>query len=998
MLKRWFFIILLPLFPGFLILLSVPLLELFFLGFGAAGACGIGFLILRTTDFHSRFSLTETAAASFLLGIPGVALSVSLLQYSGLTSPLIWMLPTAIAAVLSVYRFDSLKRFFRSAARRESAALWVLLALAVCMIGMPYLNIGKETVSGNAYRAYFDHDFLVHLSVVTELAHGHMPPRNPYFAGESLHYYWLVFQFAAGCYRLGPPHLDAERILIGMNLLIALSFTILVFLVVRMLSGSRPAAAFTGFAVMFCGSYEGFYWLVTRCRAGLNPWDFRHQNIDGLTRWIIGPPQIDTLFRGLLFTPQHLTALALFLIAAVHLISETGGIRKHVQPILAFIYLVVTGCSMFIGVIFFAWLGCVEIAVAVRRREIPWMRWTETIGIIGVSFCIWTKLEMLAVNRGSLVWGSHDISPVDMGRIFLLNFGLLPFMALAGVFLNRNRQFPAAAGSLLLMVISLGVIFGMVIQDYENEFGLRGGFIFFLACAGGIGLLFSRFSGNRKAVMAVLAVFCLPGLTSVVTDAYNMQDIYNGRFTLYLDASHQDLLRSIRREAFPEEMFQGDPERFSPERNGILPNLIPPFAERCMHAGRTYYGGQFQIGKAAAARRVKTIQNHLASPHLLDLFEYSIRENIGGWLIGRYEIGRYPAGTSKFDRPRFFKTRFKAGSYTVYRADRSNLPGVLQYLLDGKPVESLIDWDKTMPARTEPLPSGSVYSAVTSISGLEDRPIRHDWIFSPAALLPGTCHVSVRNPVIIEQGIPDGSVSVDLDMYYIDCRNALNQSVALWIEDQIIGTADILPGWHRYRFELPLDLPRRTALIWTLVSRRFIPPEEICAGSTDTRIGRTGVQSPKPILVRSGPAAGTGFYGDVFYDGINLSPHGPGYNLVRIPPVEPPAVFDMVTDPVANTRMADWIENLPRGQIICGVALAGAEKCIDSIGWKSLSALGLHLDPRLSGAGHAFIGVRGADPGTALEVIPDGGVDFVYAGPHQGDEPFGFALRNLSFR
>ena len=89
---------------------------------------------------------------------------------------------------------------------RDSAALAATLLLVPLLMAAPYRNLGRANAEGTKhYRAYFTADFVWHTALTAELGHFQMPPRNPYMARESLHYYWTYFLVPAAVSSTGPP-------------------------------------------------------------------------------------------------------------------------------------------------------------------------------------------------------------------------------------------------------------------------------------------------------------------------------------------------------------------------------------------------------------------------------------------------------------------------------------------------------------------------------------------------------------------------------------------------------------------------------------------------------------------------------------------------------------------------------------------------------------------------------------------------------------------------
>ena len=98
---------------------------------------------------------------------------------------------------------------------RDRAALAATLLLVPLLMAAPYHNLGGASADGTKhYRAYFTADFVWHAALTNELGRFQMPPRNPYMARESLHYYWTYFLVPAAASSAGPPAVrDVEAVL-----------------------------------------------------------------------------------------------------------------------------------------------------------------------------------------------------------------------------------------------------------------------------------------------------------------------------------------------------------------------------------------------------------------------------------------------------------------------------------------------------------------------------------------------------------------------------------------------------------------------------------------------------------------------------------------------------------------------------------------------------------------------------------------------------------------
>jgi hypothetical protein len=138
------------------------------------------------------------------------------------------------------------------------------------------------------------------------------------------------------------------------------------------------------------------------------------------------------------------------------------------------------------------------------------------------------------------------------------------------------------------------------------------------------------------------------------------------------------------------------------------------------------------------------------------------------------------------------------------------------------------------------------------------------------------------------------------------------------------------------------------------------------------RLGATGVVVPVDALVRSAGQP----YGNVasIHVGIGeLAPNSRGYNLValdRSGATLARAGFDTFGDPEASSALARWVDALPAGAIVLGAAKDEASGRLDADAVRALRTLGVHGDLRGHfRESHAFIGVKGAPPGSAVEAI-----------------------------
>ena len=116
-------------------------------------------------------------------------------------------------------------------------------------------------------------------------------------------------------------------------------------------------------------------------------------------------------------------------------------------------------------------------------------------------------------------------------------------------------------------------------------------------------------------------------------------------------------------------------------------------------------------------------------------------------------------------------------------------------------------------------------------------------------------------------------------------------------------------------------------------------------------------------------------YGDTasirVWGSASSRPTAAGYNLVALEPTggfQDRAAFDTFGDPAASGALARWVEALPAGTIVLGAIKDDASARLNAAAVAALATLGVHGDLRGGHReSHAFIGLKGAPPGSALE-------------------------------
>jgi hypothetical protein len=125
------------------------------------------------------------------------------------------------------------------------------------------------------------------------------------------------------------------------------------------------------------------------------------------------------------------------------------------------------------------------------------------------------------------------------------------------------------------------------------------------------------------------------------------------------------------------------------------------------------------------------------------------------------------------------------------------------------------------------------------------------------------------------------------------------------------------------------------------------------------------------ILVKSAGEE-VGDFGHIYVDGRNVSPDERGYNVVVLDAatgaVERTGHFDTFASEEGSVRLAEFIAEIPNGKIVAVAVEDEASLSLAEEAVLALRTIGGEVDLRdMFRWAHAMIGVKGAEPGQALE-------------------------------
>jgi hypothetical protein len=468
---------------------------------------------------------------------------------------------------------------------------------------LPFAHVGKPQPEGLAYRAYFSSDYLKHFSVVEAINKGKLPPVNPYFEGENFHYYWVVYAAPAFLAKLGG---SVPQALFSWSFAVNFLFLGALLLVIQKICVRCRISAYFLTAASLTVSLEGLYFFIQKCG-----FDFpkfltlgSDYNIDALTRWLWNLPQIDTLLRSMLYTPQHLMGISLLLVFFLILFLDLN------KPLLLSSILTMTlTASFFVGsILLLAWV--VYFLVHEFRLLLSHKKSFFSIIKSGAAYFLLPLLALAlfrVLQMTELGWRSRfffqKLSLWQIAVLLFLNLGPLLLTGLAGGALVR---FPLRVFHLTLFLLALLTTLFVRIRGFENDLSLKLGLVLIVQAVVFTAVLFEKFKLRSVIVALLLMLLILPGTMTLVLDVRNSADVTNRRYTFYLPEQERSVIDWIRQNVRADAVVQ----TFPPAREWNV-SIIPPFAGRNMFVGDRMHGRIFQVDEVKYNQRLEVLARYL---------------------------------------------------------------------------------------------------------------------------------------------------------------------------------------------------------------------------------------------------------------------------------------------------------------------------------------------------------------------------------------------------
>jgi hypothetical protein len=568
--------------------------------------------------------------------------------------------------------------------RSDAAPVAVLCLALVVIASRPYSRVGVDLPDGRAYRAYFTADFVWEMTVAAEVSKGDVPPQNPFYPNDALHYYWLMHLLPGAEHRIAGSAVRLDDILLINAFAIGLAFVAFLYWFVRHFVESPWAAALACLFVLFCSSFEGADRLWVVWQRGLTLETLRSINIDAVGNWFYQGMKIDGLHRAILYQPQHELGYILGLSALLVLMES----REPWRASLTFVAGSFLGLSALLSTVAAAIIGGAVAAYQMYRIVLA-RRWkaivaTALAGLlpIGLVFALIHALQYV-----DTVSGGNPIVRIGLNRLaahriawtLFLNFGPVPPVALAGVVMAGRRKAGATFVSIVCLVaMCAGFYFYVDIPEHDSVYvAWRASHLMFIGFAALVAFAIQEFWRAGGAVRLAFGILTITGgalaLPTVVIDLYNTQDVANRsmgpgfQWTVVLSPSEIEALEWIRRVTPPGARVQMEP--FVRQRDAYY---ITAFGERRMSGGlptglvplAKYHGVSQRIRDVYRAGTADSA-HALAAALCIDYL-----------IVGPPERAAYPQFQATLDADQLtFPQAFRNNAMAVYAVSSQKRPG-----------------------------------------------------------------------------------------------------------------------------------------------------------------------------------------------------------------------------------------------------------------------------------------------------------------------------------
>ncbi len=645
--------------PAFLITFLPGLAGLYFLPFRTMFYVFSGLIIFSLPGFPAIRLLNENISSETraISALPVGYLISSLV--AAILIPFIhphvkWVFVAVIAVTILLY---ALSTIWHSDSRHQPAfshPLFFLLSalfglLITVLLSIPYSKVGLLTEHGYAYNAYFSGDFLKHVAVTAELLHGKIPPDNPFYKGVILHYYWMFYLFPSMIARLIDPG-RIQAVLISVNLFIAGNFIFIWCHIVNKLLKKNLLKFLVAFIPVFGASLEGITVLGLIYSRHHPLILFHRYNIDGFSRWLLGSPEIDTVYRLLLYNMQHILPVTLFLFCLAF-IDSPALTRKRTLAGLGILTALSIGQSGFLGTFLALYLTLCVVFIG-KTRFVHRVR-NVVIFALPVVLAVGIYKFQLHMVGGKFPFEFHIADPMRSNAFayLFLNFGAA-CLGIPAIFFWKKFHRP----TILLAAVPLLISIFIRTVEWGDDVAIKLGYLIALSLALLLGMLLEHVP--RKIRIPGLVLTCLLIISCLFTpvlEIANFTELQYARFLSVVDQLDMQIYDWIRLHLPPDAIIQKGPRT---DRINAPFSPIPTFAHRHTYVGDWMHGSIFLIPHKDYYNRVISINKIFLGSDAQKIHAVCIQNGIDYiyWGANEFDFFGYP--TVIACSPKYFSVEY----------------------------------------------------------------------------------------------------------------------------------------------------------------------------------------------------------------------------------------------------------------------------------------------------------------------------------------------------
>ena len=593
-----------------------------------------GILLVLYLSKHegSEYSVEDSLFIGSVLGLGLSCTLASLISYFLGFNPLYITLGLISLSLLLLGSLKIGKPFKTSYDKRRSIELnliLVFLILITLALLIPYRSFGEATDKGIAFNSLYKTDLMHHMTTAIELTKG-IPPLNPYFSGEYLHYHWLSHVFPAFVYAFSGYSVSPRDIIVSTALLYSLLFVGSLFVTLREYYSDTKVLLFLMVVSLLAYGYNDLF-VFARSLLAVLPDTLMTQTIwhrffiDESGQQYTGYSH--SWFRSF-FVEPHVTLTLSMLLAMINVSKKHGFFpdRKRV----AIIQGILMGCAIamnaFIGLLFalsyglFGTYRYLTNKFEMETLKSIVMAMSGVVSFLGFMFFF----KMVQPGYHSLVIKPYASMLVLSPVYLFIDFGPVIILGTVGwalVVKKWNKADDSIVFFTILAMASLFFMFFVRYSDIGSQVIRMGGmtFRFCLVVFAGISIqqILQRY-GQKSTILGITIASILMALPTPLVDIYRISTFDKpSEETFYIAPQDVRAYQWIKKNLPEDAVVQDMP-------TGITG--LAALAERRTVLGDWQHAMDYQIGTPRVAERHNDIYRTLFQGNDVNSALYVIRE------------------------------------------------------------------------------------------------------------------------------------------------------------------------------------------------------------------------------------------------------------------------------------------------------------------------------------------------------------------------------------